>query len=281
MAGVHTSKLLPEALRKRLDDEYSPLGRGLLEARDLLAFSSRGLAGVTGAPRYASEVMRQLGLLVRGTTLFVFFMCFFIGYSATNFAFYILRSAGASDYLGFFTAVANPQSAAMLLFGYAFCAKVGGNYVAEIGAMKINEEISGYESEGVDPMRYIVGTRVAATMLFIPIAAGVALIAMTVGEYISLIVVLEGLSPSGFFRFHWPSQILADQIFAFAVMFITGTVIALIGCFYGMRASGGPASVGSAVARAVVVNLVVFHLLQGAAVVFYYTRGVPPFPIGG
>ena len=103
----------------------------------------------------------------------MFVMNAFFGFSIMTFAFFFLRSIGASDFVGAATGVRRPAPvAATLMFGYVFTAKICCGIAAELGAMKINEEIDAFESTGVDPMRYVVGTRILAVMLFVPVGGG-------------------------------------------------------------------------------------------------------------
>src|ERR1700738_4848208 len=141
----------------------------LIEAGEMAEFFGRSVVGLRRVPRYTSEVLRQAAILVRGSTLIIFAMVTFIGMAAVTFAYFFLRSAGASDYTGLFTGIVMPRAAVPIMFGYVFSAKVGCGLVAEIGAMKINEEIDAFEVEGVNPMSYVVGTRLIGALLFVPI----------------------------------------------------------------------------------------------------------------
>src|ERR1700733_12829249 len=126
----------------------------LVEGGELTEFVGATAAGLPRVPRYTSEVLRQASILVKGSTFAIFAMVTFIGIAAVTFAYFFLRAAGASDYTGLFAGIVMPRAAVPIMFGYVFSAKVGCGLVAEIGAMKINEEIDAYEVEGVNPMSY-------------------------------------------------------------------------------------------------------------------------------
>jgi phospholipid/cholesterol/gamma-HCH transport system permease protein len=227
-----------------------------------------------------SEVLRQAAILIRGTTLLMFVMNAFFGFSIMTFAFFFLRSIGASDFVGAATAFADPRVGATLMFGYVFTAKVCCGMVAELGAMKINEEIDALETEGVSPLRYVVATRLAGALLFTPIAVFVALLAGSAGSYIQAVPVLQGLSPGSFLHYHWEVQNVTDQLLAFIDLATEAVVIVIVSCFYGYRASGGPAAVGSAVARSLLVNIVLVHLIASFFIFVFYGPD-PKLPIGG
>jgi len=252
----------------------------LEEAGDLGAFSASAIGALRGVPANMSEVLRQSGKLVRGSTMIIAFLGFLIGFSVIEFGYYFLRSVSATDYLGLVSGVISPRGTTPLMFAYVFAAKVGCGIVAELGAMRVNQETDAYESEGVDPMRYLVATRLAAAWLYIPLAAVVSLVANTAGAWFAGIVVLDGLTSSAFFRYHWGVQTLSDQFLSMACIFTVATAIVLVSCFYGLRTRGGPAAVGQASARSLVVNLGLIHIIVPAYLALAYGSD-PHLPIGG
>jgi phospholipid/cholesterol/gamma-HCH transport system permease protein len=257
------------------------LRQRLEEFGELSRFSAGTLKDTPASFKYTAEVLRQLAILVRESTLIIAMMVVFVGFSATNYGYYFLKSAGAADYIGLVPGVVGARLIAALLFGYAFAAKVGCGLVAEIGAMKINEELDAFESEGVPTQRYVVGTRVAAALLYTPIITPIALAAATVGSYINAVLVIHAVPSATFFHFDWSNQSLGDQIFAYVLILLLATTIALVSCFYGMRAKGGPAGVGDAVARSLVINLVMVHVIIGLGDALIYGGANLGLPIGG
>jgi phospholipid/cholesterol/gamma-HCH transport system permease protein len=252
----------------------------LIEAGDITAFAGQAIVALPRVPRYTSEVLRQAAILVRGSTVVIFAMVTFIGMAAVTFAYFFLRSAGASDYTGLFTGIVMPRAAVPIMFGYVFSAKVGCGLVAEIGAMRINEEIDAYEVEGVSPMSYVVGTRLIGALIFIPIAVTVALLGGDLGSLFQAVPVLHATSVGGFLHYHWSAQNLTDNLQAYLNCGSMAMFIVLTSCFYGYRASGGPAGVGAACARSLLVNIVMVHVIATFWVFVFF--GVNPhLPIGG
>lgn len=252
----------------------------LIEAGDLVAFAGATVVGLARVPRYLSEVLRQASILVRGSTVIIFAMVTFIGMAAVTFAYFFLRSAGASDYTGLFAGIVMPRAAVPIMFGYVFSAKVGCGLVAEIGAMRINDELDAYEVEGVNPMSYVVGTRLVGALLFIPIAVTVALLGGYVGTLFQAVPVLHATSSGGFNYFNWSGENLTDNLQAYLNCGSMALFIVLTSCFYGYRASGGPAGVGAACARSLLVNIIMVHVVATFWVFLFF--GVnPSLPIGG
>ncbi|HEX4110779.1 MAG TPA: ABC transporter permease [Solirubrobacteraceae bacterium] len=242
----------------------------LREAGELTRFTGQSIAALVRTPRYTAEILRQAAILVRGTTPLMFVMNAFFGCSIMSFAFFFLRSIGASDFAGVPVAFADLRVGAPLMFGYVFASKVCCGFVAEIGAMKINEELDAYESNGVDPLRYVVGTRILAVAIFLPIGCAVSLVGELAGNYLLGVVVLHGISGQGFLQLFWGAQGLSDQFLVFVGQAVLALSVAVVACFYGLRTAGSSAAVGDSVARSLVVNLVLVHLYTGFFVVLFY-----------
>jgi phospholipid/cholesterol/gamma-HCH transport system permease protein len=270
----------PAAERVREPRKPGAIQSALIEAGEMAEFAGQTVIGLRRVPRYLSEVLRQAAILVRGSTVIIFCMVTFIGMAAVTFAYFFLRSAGASDYTGLFTGIVMPRAAVPIMFGYVFSAKVGCGLVAEIGAMRINDEIDAFEVEGVNPMSYVVGTRLIGALIFVPIAVTVGLLGGDIGSLFQAVPVLHATSPGGFLHYHWAGQNLTDNLQAYLNMGSMAMFIVLVSCFYGYRASGGPAGVGAACARSLLVNIVMVHVIATFWVFMFF--GINPnLPIGG
>jgi phospholipid/cholesterol/gamma-HCH transport system permease protein len=263
--------------------ERAPAAEGtgfLREMGDLVVFAGQAIAALPGSLRYASEGLRQAALMLRGTILLMFVMEIFLGFTTTNFAFFFLRSIGASDYMGVVWGYAGPRQIAPSMFAYVFAARVCCGMAAELGAMRIQQEIDALESTGVDPMRYLVGTRLLGVLIFVPVGAMVALIGCLIGIYLNTVVVLHGIAPNVLMDVGWSVQRLADEAISTLTMGAIGIATAITACYYGLRTRGGPAAVGSSVARSLYINLVLLHVIGVFFAVFFYGTDLH-LPIGG
>jgi phospholipid/cholesterol/gamma-HCH transport system permease protein len=250
------------------------------EAGDLALFGLRALAELRGVWRYAAEVLRQVSILVSGTAVFLAALMIVHGSLCAVFGNYFLRSAGATDFVGLFTSQCEVRGGVPLMFGYVFAAKVGCGFVAEIGAMRISEELDAYDAIGIDPVRYVVATRLLAAMLFIPVAWGVAIAAHALGTWLGAVKYVGEVSQGAFERVHWGLIGVQDLVLCLSIVAVIGTSIALVATYYGYRVRGGPEQVGTAVARSMVVNLVLVHVIYGAMASIYWGGDID-LPIGG
>jgi phospholipid/cholesterol/gamma-HCH transport system permease protein len=252
----------------------------LAGAAEMAAFWLRALAEMRGVWRYFAEILRQTGILLVGTTVILAALEFTVGGTCGLLGTYFLRSVGAQDYVGLFTSLCSIRESVPIMFGYVFAAKVGCGLVAEIGSMRIDQELDAFESVGLDPMRFVVGTRLAAAWLFMPLAFCVAALSVYLGADFTVVKDIGDVSQGAFASVHWELQSVGDQLFSFIKLFSIGTAIVLVATYYGYTARGGPAEVGAATARSMIVNLVLIHVIDASWSTIFYGAS-PRMPIGG
>ena len=257
----------------------SVFGRLLAETGDLAGFSGRAIASSGASGRYFAEILRQAGILVTGTTVIILAMVTIVGGECGLFIVYGLRPIGATSFAGLATQLCGVREMWGYMFAYVFAAKVGCGLVAEIGSMRISEEIDALESLGIDPMRYVVATRLIAVVITVPLMYAVAMVFGTLGSYLVVCLQLQGASLGQWISLHFASQTLGDNCLSVLKVTIIATFIALVGMYYGYRARGGPVGVGSATARSMIVNLVMIHVVGAALTTMFW--GHARTPIGG
>jgi len=203
-------------------------------------------------------------LIVGGGMIFVIFsMSFFTGTEVGLQGFKGLEQIGAEAFTGLIGSFANTREVTPLIAGVAFAAQVGAGFTAELGAMRISEEIDALEVMSVPSKAYLVATRVVAALLaIIPLY----LISLFASFFATKLVSTQffGLSNGVYdyyFRLYLPP---IDVLFSLVKACLFAVVVALIHCYYGYHASGGPAGVGVAVGRAIrlsIVSVVVLNLV--------------------
>jgi len=249
------------------------------EVGEVAAFAVRTLAELRGVFPYASEVLRGCAVLTLGTTLLVSLIAAVAGAECTLYGYYAFRTIGAESWTGAFSEVCGIRAISALFFGYIFAAKVGCGLVAEIGSMRIGEELDAYESVGIDPMRYVVGTRIASIILCLPFFGVIALASVAVGNYFVVLVQLGQPSRAAFEAAYWGLQSPTEDLFAVIKIVVIGIAVSLVATYYGYRARGGPVGVGAATARSMVLNLVLIHAIDAIGTTVFF--GSPLVPFGG
>src|SRR5215475_15130218 len=137
---------------------------------EIAKFCGRILGHVFGLRvfRLFGEALRQAGILILSSTLVIWGLVFIIGLQCGIEGAYFNRSVGAPAYAGVFSAWCDLRELVPYAFGYMMAAKVGTGIVAELGAMRINEEIDALEVMGVKPITFLAATRLLAAWLVLP-----------------------------------------------------------------------------------------------------------------
>jgi phospholipid/cholesterol/gamma-HCH transport system permease protein len=252
-------------------------------AGEIAGFAGNVLRNVWGLRvlRFFGEALRQSGILIIGSTLVIWGLVFITGLGTCGIeGAYFLESQGAPAYAGVFTALCDLREAVPYAFGYMMSAKVGTGIVAELGAMRISDEIDALEVMGFDSLTFLCGTRLLACWIVLPFmyvsAIGVAYLA----SYIAVVLQIGYTSSGGYLLPFWEFQSPPDLLFSLIKGMVMATTIVLVGCYYGYNAAGGPVGVGEATAKSMVLNLVMVTLIGMLGTqVFWGTN--PHSPVGG
>jgi phospholipid/cholesterol/gamma-HCH transport system permease protein len=204
-----------------------------------------------------SDITVGAGALIvgAGMVFVIFSMSFFTGANVGLQGYAGLEQIGAEAFTGLVGSFANTREVTPLIAGVAFAAQVGAGFTAELGAMRISEEIDALEVMSVRPISYLVGTRVLAALIaIIPLY----MISLFASFFATKLVTTEffGLSPGVYdyyFRLYLPP---IDIFYSVVKACVFAVLVALIHCYYGFYASGGPAGVGVAVGRAIRLSIV-------------------------
>jgi phospholipid/cholesterol/gamma-HCH transport system permease protein len=229
--------------------------------------------------KYRSELFRQTALLVLTSGLIIWFMEFVMGVECGLEATYTLKQLGAPLYSGIFSAWCAVREMAPYMWGYILSAKVGCGLVAELGSMRISEEIDALEVMGVNPRSYLVATRLMAAWLAMPFLYIVGLAMEFLGSWFMVVVQLHFVSQGDYSYIFWLFQNPADLLFSLLKVMAMGTGIVLVGCYYGYTARDGPVGVGKATAKSMILNLIWVHLV-GVTGTQLFWGGTPNAPIG-
>ena len=220
--------------------------------------------------RYKKEVVRLLAevslgsgalALVGGTIGVIAFLTFFTGTEVGLQGYAALNQLGTSNFTAFLSAYFNTREIAPLVAGLALSATVGCGFTAQLGAMRISEEVDALEVMGVPSLPYLVTTRMIAGFVAVIPLYVVGLLSsyfaarlITTGFY--------GQSTGTYDQYFHQYLPPIDVIYSFVKVLIFAVIIILIHCYYGYYASGGPAGVGVAVGRAVRTAIVAINLVD-------------------
>ncbi|MBE8517709.1 ABC transporter permease [Amycolatopsis sp. H6(2020)] len=240
-----------------LGDQMSFYGRALLwTPRTLRRYTKevlRLLAEVSFGSGSLAVIGGTVGVMV-GLTLFTGVLVGLQGYSALN-------SIGTSAFTGFLTAFFNTREIAPLVAGLALSATVGAGFTAQLGAMRISEEIDALEVMGVPSLPYLVTTRIIAGFVAVIPLYIIGLLSSYLASRLVVIYIYNQSAGTydHYFDLFLPPQ---DVLYSFIKVLLFSILIILSHCYFGYRATGGPAGVGVAVGKAVRLSIVTVSIMN-------------------
>ena len=249
---------------------------------DILKFCTRVVGEVLGLRvfRFFGEALRQAGLLILSSTLVIWGLIFIIGLQCGIEGAYFNRAVGSPAYAGVFAAWCDLRELVPYAFGYMMAAKVGTGIVAEIGSMRISDEVDALEVMGISSMTFLCATRLLAAWMVLPFMYLAGIGAGFFASYLAVVEQIGEVSSGGFFLIFWMFQNPPDLLYSVIKAMAMATVIVLVGCYYGYNASGGPVGVGTATAKSMVLNIVLVHLIGMLGTQIFWGAN-PRAPIGG
>ncbi len=150
---------------------------------------------------------------------------------------------------------------APVLTGLALAGRVGANIAAELGTMKVTEQIDALETLAYDPYAYLVVPRVLAGTLMFPVVVGTAMLVGVVSGWLAALLLVD-VSTAQFLKGVRLFFSEFDVRYGLVKSASFGTAVTLIGCYAGLNARGGAQGVGGAATRAVVISAVMILVLD-------------------
>ena len=154
-----------------------------------------------------------------------------------------------------------------LITAFVLASRSGSAYAAEIGTMKVNEELDALHTFGMDPVRFLVVPRVLALTLVLPLLTLFNILAALFGA--QAVMSLLGISPIVFWDRCRQTADLVDLFGGLAKTLVFGYFIAAIGCLRGLYTGKGASAVGDSATRAVVTCIVMIVVVDGIFAVVY------------
>jgi phospholipid/cholesterol/gamma-HCH transport system permease protein len=207
--------------------------------------------------RLIAEVGMSDGALavIGGSSVITLFITFFAGLNGGVQVYYGLSDLNLEAFAGFSGAIIVPRLLTPIIAGTALAATVGTGFTAQLGAMRISEEIDALEVMSVRSLPYLISTRITAGMITIVPIYAMALVGGWIAWKLSL-VQFYGLSGGTYDHYFDSFMQPADILYAIFQAIGIAIVVILIHTYYGYTASGGPVGVGEAVGKAVRASFV-------------------------
>lgn len=225
-------------------------------------FTLRGLRGLRHVGDYAGEALRQASLIATGSMLVILWISFLAGATCGLEGSAIARALGTGIAAPIFSAFCTTREVVPFIFGFIVAAKIGGGIVAQLGSMRVNEEVDAMETMGVPSITYLISTRMLAAAVMLPIAYLIALAAAQAAAWLASFVrfgdVSQGTWEFAFYTALDPIDIVYSVIKGLVISFF----VIVTALYFGYRVRGGPVEVGVATAQSMAANLVLVTILN-------------------
>ena len=233
---------------------------------DHTLFYARAVKGIPlAAMHYRREVIRLIAeismgagalAMIGGTLVIVGFLTLATGGTLAVQGYSSLGNIGIEALTGFLSAFINVRIAAPVIAGIGLAATCGAGVTAQLGAMRINEEIDALEAMAIRPVEYLVSTRIVAGMIAItPLYSIAVVLSFLASEFTTTVL----FGQSGGLYSHYFNTFLnpIDLLWSFLQAILMALAVLFIHTYFGFFATGGPSGVGVAVGNAVRTSLVV------------------------
>jgi phospholipid/cholesterol/gamma-HCH transport system permease protein len=217
--------------------------------------AGRAIADIFSRPLYWDDIFTQMDSIGVGSLPIIILSGFFTGCVLALQSVTALQEFGAVSKTGSLVSLSMVKELGPVLTGLMVSGRNAAGMASELGSMKVTEQIDAMRALGTDPIRKLVTPRLIATifmLFFLTIIADAVGIAG--GALVS--VSMLGLNASSYLHSSYASLVHGDIVQGLTKPLFSGFIIATVGCFYGMRTTGGTQGVGRATTQAVVVSSV-------------------------
>jgi phospholipid/cholesterol/gamma-HCH transport system permease protein len=233
----------------------------VLAFQDFIQLSGRAFRNIFRSPHYTDDVFIQADIIGFGSLPIVVLTGLFTGAVMGLQMSRALNQYGATGQTGAIVAVALVRELGPVLSSITVAGRNASGIASELGSMKVTEQIDAMRALGTDPTQKLVTPRLIGTAATLPMLTAIADFVGLVGASIVASLMLNQ-TQSQFWQTAWRALEWNDLAQGLLKPFMFAIIIALVGCFYGMRTTGGTQGVGRATTQAVVAAIVWIFILN-------------------
>ncbi len=226
-----------------------------------------------GKAAHRQSIMQQMIFVGIRSTLIVFFVDIFTGIVLAMQSAYQLEKMGATIYVASLVAISACRELSPVLTALVVAGRTGSAIAAELGTMRVTEQIEALETMSINPVRFLAVPRFLALLFMLPALTVVGNLSAILGGFI---VGTGSLSINPDLYMHTTFKFLAikDVTTGLFKAFIFGMIIALIGCYEGLNTRGGAEGVGKSTTRSVVISFILVILADCVMTTIFYFSNV-------
>jgi len=218
------------------------------------------------------SIFDQLVFAGVNSMLIVFFVSFFTGVVLAMQSAYQLAQLGAEMYVASLVAVSMARELGPVLTALVVAGRVGAAITAELGTMKVTEQIEALQTQALNPVRFLVVPRFFALLIMLPCLTIFSDFMGMVGGYV-IGVYNIGINPGMYIDITVDFLVLKDIYTGLIKSVFFGMIIALIGCYMGLSTSGGAEGVGRSTTVSVVASFILVILADCILTgIFYFSQ---------
>jgi phospholipid/cholesterol/gamma-HCH transport system permease protein len=221
--------------------------------QDFIVLGGRAVGNFFRSPHYADDIFQQMDSIGDGSLPIVIMIGFFSGVVMTMQLAQALQQLGQQNNVGQYISLALIRELGPVLTAVMVAGRNASGIASEIGSMKVTEQLDAMRALGTDPIQKLVTPRLIAITCMLPLLTIIADFIGLVGGWLVAYFIL-GVPTQRYWSSAWQFvEYKGDIAQGLIKPLVFAVIIALVGCFYGMRTTGGTQGVGKATTKAVVV----------------------------
>lgn len=224
--------------------------------QEFLLLAGQAFRNLVLPPHYHDDVFLQMDIIGVQSLPIVVLIGFFSGAIIALQMSRALNTYGATSQVGTIVSLTLVRELGPVLTAVAVAGRNASGIASELGSMKVTEQIDAMRALGTDPIQKLVTPRLSATALMLPCLTVVADAIGLFGAYLVAVPLLREITGREYWSSSWRALVFNDLGQGLGKPFIFGVIISLVGCFYGLRTTGGTQGVGRATTQAVVAAYV-------------------------
>ena len=253
-------------MQKISGQDISALQSWVLVVQSFTVLCFKSIYNCFRRPFYLRETFEQMDIVGVGSLLIAALTAFFTGAVLALQTSNTLSSFGAIGYTGQLVSVSIVRELGPVLTAVVIAGRMGSGIASELGSMLISDQINAMRALGTDPIKKLVTPRVVASTTMVPILTVVSdLIGIMGGFFVGYFFL--GISPSLYLTSAYDRLDYNDLVQGLAKPPVFGFLIATVGCYFGLNASGGTEGVGRATTQSVVSAMILIFISN-----FFITR---------
>jgi phospholipid/cholesterol/gamma-HCH transport system permease protein len=220
--------------------------------QDFLFLAGRSFLNLVRRPHYYDDVFLQMDIIGVGSLAIVAMIGGFSGMIIALQMARALNTYGASSQVSAIVTLTLVRELGPVLTAIIVAGRNASGIASELGSMKVTEQIDAMRALGTDPIQKLVTPRLIATAVMLPCLTVVADVIGMVGAYLIAVPLLHVIDTGAYWATSWRALVMNDLTQGLMKPFLFGMIIALVGCYYGLRTTGGTQGVGRSTTQAVV-----------------------------